>query len=159
MFKNVLIVLLLVLIVALGYGLVWSTQKVSNLEAELDLMNEQNNDSEEMMEEEVVALDLERSIATLVGSWQSTEDEKSVVVFNVDGTARDIYEEEEVSSDKWQMTIAMDYNNAPALHLTRSNEEDTVLEYVVWTLDNEKLVMNFLDSGNTLEYTRIPEVQ
>ncbi len=157
--KNMLIIALLILVVAMGYGLIWSTQKVSNLEAEMELKAEEEKEAEEMMqEEEVEEINLEESMKVILGAWQSTEDEKSTVVFKDDGTVVDIYEGEELASDNWSLTVELDYNHTPSLHLTRTNEEE-VFKYVIWELENEKLVMNYLNSGNTLEYMRVPEVE
>ena len=154
-----LIIALLILVVAMGYGLIWSTQKVSNLEAEIELKAEGEKEVEEMaQEEEDTVVNLEESMKMILGLWQSTEDEKSSVLFKDDGTVQDIYDEEELANDTWTLTIELDYNNTPALHLTRTGEEE-IFKYVVLELTNEKLVLNYLDSGSTLEYMREPEVE
>ncbi len=154
-----LIIALLILVVAMGYGLIWSTQRVSNLEAEIELKAEEEKEAEEVEQEnESTDINLEESIKMILGSWQSAEDEKSSVLFKDDGTVQDIYDEEELDSDTWTLAIELDYNNTPTLHLTRTGEEET-FKYVVLELTNEKLVLNYLDSGSTLEYMRVPEVE
>ena len=91
----------------------------------------------------------------MVGMWQSTEDEKAIVVFNENGTTIDIYDGEELSGGSWELFEGEKYEGSgPHLKTIINGEE---YDYAVWSVSDTELTINYLTRGNTLNYIRVVE--
>lgn len=92
---------------------------------------------------------------TVVGTWRSTTDPKSVEVYNADGTTESRYDDEVLSTDTWELYTddAAAYN--PSGLFMRVTSEDEVYEYAIISLTADTLELSYLDRGNTLSYTRV----
>lgn len=92
--------------------------------------------------------------ATIVGTWQAVDDEKSVAMFNADGTTRDIYDGAELSTGNWSV-VTMDVGDITGATVLQTTIGDNTYEYMVWQVNETQLVLNYTARGNTLVYTRI----
>jgi len=83
---------------------------------------------------------LEFDEVSIIGTWQATDDDKSVVEFK--GSEKiDYYNGEEMSRDSYVITFDK---------LTAGEFEYSIVE-----LTKDKLILTYLPRGNTLVYTRI----
>ncbi|QSH39382.1 hypothetical protein JXR01_03740 [Candidatus Kaiserbacteria bacterium] len=89
----------------------------------------------------------------MVGEWKSVDDEKSVVVFNANGTTMDIYDGEQLAQGVWEVfETTPQESSGPRLRTTINGEE---FDYTIWNVDETELVINYSARGNTLRYTRV----
>lgn len=91
------------------------------------------------------------------GKWQSTMDDKSVVVFNEDGSTSDIYDEEELSGGTWEIYQNEEAEYNPSGYFLKTTINEEVYEYVIISATESVLSLSYLDRGNTLEYVKITE--
>ena len=102
-------------------------------------------------------IDAESTSAKIVGRWQSTQDEKAVIVFNADGTTQDLYDGEAVSSGTWQVDTVgvegIDFN--PTGVFRHSTSEGQGYDYAVLAAGDTQLTLSYLARGNTLNYVRV----
>ncbi len=105
----------------------------------------------------------EADVATLseliVGTWRSTDDASSEVVFNEDGTTVDVYDGEDLAQGTWDLALGAgtEYQDTGIVLTTTINGEE--YRYLVWDLNEANLVLNYVERGNTLSYTRVEDVQ
>lgn len=105
------------------------------------------------------ALNIERAASLMVGTWQSADDIKAVVVFEQDGTQRDVYDGAAVSVGAWELRdhveeATKEYNPSGVFLHTVINGD--VFEYAIVEVNETELVMSYLARGNTLRYRRVP---
>lgn len=100
---------------------------------------------------------------SIQGRWQSTQDPKSVRVFNDDYTVEDIYDGETVSTGLW---VAFTKMNAPEIAFPLEDsavylqitEEGTVLDtltFKVTRITPDELELIYMGRGGALTYTRV----
>lgn len=100
---------------------------------------------------------------SIQGRWQSTQDAKSVRVFNADFTVEEIYDGETLSTGLW---VAFTKMNAPEisftleentvyLQITESGTPQDTLTFKVTKLTPEELELIYMDRGGALTYTRV----
>jgi len=94
----------------------------------------------------------------LVGTWQAVDDLDAVVEYKADGTVVDSYGGEIISEGTWavkdQTAEGEDMFGTADIFLSVIIGQE-VFEYGFYEINEESLVINYLDRGNTLEYTRI----
>ncbi len=99
-------------------------------------------------EEEVdVVVDIDRT--KLVGTWQSTDDPLSKVVFNTDGSQQDVYDNKVLGSGSWSF-----YEQESDVFLRTVINEETY-EYAILEISEENLTLSYLSRGNILNYKRV----
>lgn len=86
-------------------------------------------------------------VELIVGSWQSVDDEKSVVIYRTDGTFSDIYADEELNIGTWSI----------ASSTLQTNIGDEEFTYSILDIGDEELVLSYLPRGNTLRFIRLNE--
>tara|TARA_B100000745_G_C20143233_1_gene392072 strand:+ start:123 stop:545 length:423 start_codon:yes stop_codon:yes gene_type:complete len=91
--------------------------------------------------------------AQMVGTWQSIDDDKSVVIFNENGTTIDIYDGEELGEGSWELSQNEAYEDSGLRLRIMVNGEE--YNYVVWNINENELTINYLERGNTLNYKRV----
>lgn len=94
--------------------------------------------------------------AGIVGTWRATDDEKSVVEFGADGTTRDVYDGNELSTGSWTV-VTTDIGELTGATVLETTINENVYRYMVWQVNENQLVLNYTDRGNTLVYTRVVE--
>jgi hypothetical protein len=113
----------------------------------------------ESNDEGLVQVDIENKVSLveeysekIVGEWRSKEDEKSLIIFNEDGTFKDVYNGEEVFSGSWEIKEEEDEIDASFYLYERIDEE--VYKYEIINIDEENLLLIYLTRGNILEYEK-----
>lgn len=103
-----------------------------------------------------LAVDLEPTYveSAIAGRWQSTIDSKAVDELQADGTMTSYYDGEEVANGTWSVYTddTADYN--PSGVFLKITTDQMTLDYAVISLDENRLQINYLERGNTLEYKR-----
>ena len=79
-----------------------------------------------------------------VGSWESKEDSKSVIVFNENGAFESIYDGKLIDSGNWFI------DGYKLINIT--NEEE--FTYTIIFVGIERLELSYLPNGNTLSFSR-----
>lgn len=102
--------------------------------------------------EETDVLTVSSVQGTLPGRWQSTQDEKYILVFGADGAAQDIYDDVKKGNGTWEVLVDPDY---PPMILLRRITDGELYEYSVLAVDQHQLTLSFRPRGNTLEFHRI----
>lgn len=141
--KQIVSILILIVVVFVIFSIV---NKAENKEVEINEDNQVEN-----VEEVEGNLEAEK----IIGRWQSVQDLNAEVVFGDDGTTSDIYKGEKLSLGSYE--IYEDENseyNSDGKFL-RVNIEEEVYEYAILEVNSEKLIINYLARGNTLEYKAI----
>lgn len=87
---------------------------------------------------------------SIVGKWQSVDDEKSVVVYSGDSTIIDFYDEQEMSTGTWSITTRED-----GVVLLTNTVDGERYEYSVVNVSTDSLELTYLARGNTLRYSRV----
>lgn len=92
--------------------------------------------------------------SAIAGRWQSTIDSKAVDELQADGTMTSYYDGEEVANGTWSVYTddAAVYN--PSGVFLKITTDQMTLDYAVISLDENRLQINYLERGNTLEYKR-----
>lgn len=98
-------------------------------------------------EEADTVADIDRT--KLVGTWQSTDDPLSKIVFNTDGSQQDVYDNKILGSGSWSF-----YEQESAVFL-RTVIKDETYEYAILEISEENLTLSYLPRGNTLNYSRV----
>lgn len=143
--KNLVIIIAIIVILAAAVVLLWSNDvsEIAPTEEEMDLT------------EGVAELNIGGTLAMIPGRWQSTDDEKSVVIFNGDGIAVDIYDGEELGSGTWELYENENAEYNPSGVFMRQIIGGESFEYAVLELSEDTLLLSYLARGNTLEYERV----
>lgn len=126
------------------------------------------NDSEEREEgsEKEEELTVNRAERLIIGSWQSEDDELSVVHFNADGEVHDVYAGGAVSeSGTYQIFDSLDFLNEEERELALNLESSGIFlrqtfgqenyDYVILKMDVDTLELSYLSRGNTLRYKKV----
>ena len=118
------------------------------------------SDSTKVVTEPPSQLNVESSEALLIGTWQSIDDDKSVVVFAEGGIVTDIYDGQEMSSGSWELSMesVSGESGEDVLLLTEVIDAE-VYNYSVWEVSLTNLTLNYRARGNTLTYERIAETE
>jgi hypothetical protein len=110
-------------------------------------------------DEDLVQVDIENKVSLveeysekIVGEWRSKEDEKSLIIFNEDGTFKDVYNSEGVFSGSWEIKEEEDEIDVSFYLYERIDEE--VYKYEIIDIDEENLLLIYLTRGNILEYEK-----
>lgn len=100
---------------------------------------------------------------SIVGTWQSTDDESSVRVIYENGGFADVYQGEELSSGSWYV---FDGANAPedfpypavenVEYLALVDAEGTLF-FSIAERTEQSLTLIYLDRGGALSYSRVTE--
>jgi len=117
---------------------------------------ETSDDTAAVMQDSAVT-DAAQVATKMVGTWQATDDAKAVVTFNADGTTVDTYDGEELGMGTWEVTLGSGEDYAHTGILLKTVVAGEEYNYLVFTVDDTQLVLNYTDRGNTLSYTRIAE--
>ncbi len=114
---------------------------------------------ESMMDNEGDAMMLNRDDVEgdIVGTWQSTEDPKAVVVYKADGTVEDRYDGEVMSTGTWELYADGEAEYDPSSVFLRTTIDGETYEYAVLDSGESQLTINYLARGNTLDYERVTE--
>lgn len=93
--------------------------------------------------------------ALITGTWRSNDDASAEVVFNEDGTTADVYDGEEIAQGSWELALGAgsEYQDTGVVLTTIVNDQE--YRYLVWDLNESDLVLNYVERGNTLSYTRV----
>ena len=95
---------------------------------------------------------------TIVGQWRSTDDLKSEITFAKDGITTDVYDNETLGTGTWYIVNKIDESedvyNPTGIFLYKNFEEEEFV-YAIVSMSEDRLVLNYLARGNTLEYTRL----
>jgi membrane-bound inhibitor of C-type lysozyme len=100
---------------------------------------------------------------SIVGKWQSTEDNKFVREFKADGTAVDTYDSKDPHEGTWTVFTKdkpLDVKfpieeSATYLQLSIKDNSTDVLHFKISALTPESLELIFMDRGGSLKFTRI----
>jgi membrane-bound inhibitor of C-type lysozyme len=101
---------------------------------------------------------------SIIGTWKSTEDEKFVRVFGIDGMATDFYDGKAVTAGgKWQVftgekPLKVSFpveKNAIYIQMTVSGSQSDTLNFKLGKLTPEDLDLIYVDRGNTNSFTRV----
>jgi len=96
----------------------------------------------------------------IIGSWQSTDDAKSVKVFKDGGVTEDVHDGKTISSGTWEIldsfqpSGADDVVKGTFLKVMIDSEE---YMYTVVSVNETELELTYLARGNTLRYERVVE--
>lgn len=90
----------------------------------------------------------------IVGTWQSKDDVKSVVVYNNDGSSADVYDGETLGGGTWTVSGVSDGDGQVTLSVLDGTEK---FVYTILELDNEQLTLSYMPRGNTLKYKRLTD--
>lgn len=101
--------------------------------------------------------------ANIVGTWQSTDDEKFVRKFNGDGTMADLYDGAITATGTWTAFTADDQMNlaftvephSVYLALTMADMPDEPLHFKVLKLTPEEVSLMYMERGGTLSFTKV----
>ncbi|PIT91457.1 hypothetical protein COU17_00505 [Candidatus Kaiserbacteria bacterium CG10_big_fil_rev_8_21_14_0_10_49_17] len=143
----ILIVIVLIAIAAVGFlyfGIPGGSQNVAAPAA---------SDTSADTEQSTEAIE-----AGLVGAWQSTDDEKSVRIFNADGTLSEVYDGEEISGGSWNVFTEVGNEPVPAIpgaiYLKIVDGEEAYY-FSIAEVTAGSLALIYLDRGGVLTYTRV----
>jgi len=120
-----------------------------------------NEETSQMTENNTTQAPDESTVkGSIVGSWQSNEDSKSVREFKADGTVEERYDGEVISSSGvWSAFADASIDpNVPVIEgATYLKIEDggEVYYYSVASISADQLALIYLDRGGALTYTRI----
>ena len=89
----------------------------------------------------------------LVGTWQSAQDAKSIIVFTEGGEQQDIYDGEVLSTGVWELHSQ---ENSDGVFLGTFIEGEA-FEYAILEADADTLTLSYQARGNTLNYARVVE--
>ena len=97
--------------------------------------------------------------ASLIGSWQSTEDTKFVRVFGEDGSTEDRYEGNVVAGGSWRLFTSADAEvsfpvEEGAVYLVIDDGTER-LHFKIVSVTPERLELVYLERGGALTFTRI----
>lgn len=107
--------------------------------------------------EGIEALEIVDIESLLAGMWVSQEDEKSVIIFNSNGTARNIYDGEDRDEGTWELSRVDGVDGRGSFVSLKRVIEGEVYKYAVWEVGKTDLVINYTTRGNTLSYKRVDE--
>jgi len=99
----------------------------------------------------------------MVGTWQSTEDSKSVRVFNTDHTVTDVYEGETLSSGQCTTftkatapTVSYPLEDGKVyMQIVDNGETHETYDYIVSNINATDLQLIYLGRGGALNYKRV----
>ena len=103
----------------------------------------------------------------LIGTWQSNEDNKSTIVFSLDGTLKNIYDGQVIDTGEWSLLTKLkgtefeklgDGNYLKQVIISNDVDSESSIFYYsinINTLDEKTLDLTYLSRGNTLTYTKI----
>lgn len=165
-----IIILSALLLLSLGF-IVWQNFLQKDTQIDTENRQEESVKNGDLKEEEKKydekTLPSQGDVRELiVGSWQSLDDEQSVVVFQSNGEIQDIYAGGAVnefgtyqifdsanSLPPTEMERALSVNDTgPYLRQTFGDQD---YYYVILELDSEDLSLSYLARGNTLKYRRV----
>jgi len=91
----------------------------------------------------------------IVGTWLSTQDPKSIVVYRQDNTVEDIYDDQTLGAGSWDLYTDENASYNPSGFFLRTTIGSETYEYAIISTGKDSLSLNYLARGNTLEYTRV----
>lgn len=99
----------------------------------------------------------------MAGTWQSTEDSKSVRVFKDDHTVADVYDGETLSSGQWatftkatapEVQFPLEEGKV-YMQIVDSGETHETYDYIVSNINATDLQLIYLGRGGALNYKRV----
>ncbi len=89
----------------------------------------------------------------IIGTWESVEDEKYILLFEESGSFSDTYDSEFIGSGSWELEeVFGEFDVTFYLHKELDGEE---YDYEVLNIDDNNLVLLYLGRGNILEYVKL----
>ena len=100
---------------------------------------------------------------SIVGKWQSVDDEKFTREFKADGTAVDRYDNESASSGTWKVFTKEDpaevlfpiADDAVYIQMTMQGTQADKLNFKLAKLTPEELELVYMDRGGVLRFRRV----